>query len=232
MAFDYPVNLDLTGRRALVVGGGPIALERAEGLLASDALVTVVTPGPDEALIGLAEAGRIDLVERHPRVDDLDGAFLAIHTREDATGSSAEVTELWEAAVERGVLFAALDDIPHCMFGAMSTIRRGDLCITISTAGRAPALSKRLRRELETTVDDAYRELVAALHAARERALPRDVDFVTWAARWEEALDDLDGLLALVRAGRGDEVTDRIAAAVRPERAHSRVIAASDTSGA
>jgi precorrin-2 dehydrogenase / sirohydrochlorin ferrochelatase len=221
LSFDYPVNLDLAGRRAVVVGGGTIALERTEGLLASGALVTVVTSEPSPGLRGLVDAGAIVLHERPADEGDLDGAFLAIHTREDATDTSAEVTALWEHAAERGVLFAALDDIPHCMFGAASTIRRGDLRVTISTAGRAPALSKRLRRELETTIDDAHGELVDALHAARERVLPRDVDFATWAGRWEEALDDLDGLLELVRAGRGEEVADRVAAAVRPDRAHT-----------
>lgn len=232
MAFDYPVNLDLAGRRAVVIGGGTIARERTEGLLASGALVTVVTPEPAPGLRALVDAGRVVLHERPARADDLDRAFLAIHTREDATDTSAEVTTLWERAVEQGVLFAALDDIQHCMFGAMSTIRRGDLRVTISTAGRAPALSKRLRRDLEATIDDAHGELVDALHAARERVLPRDDDFATWAGRWEEALDDLAGLLELVRAGRGDEVVDRVAATVRPERAHSSAIATSHTSGA
>lgn len=230
MSFDYPVNLDLAGRRAVVIGGGPIALERTEGLLAAAALVTVVAPAPVGSLRELVEAGRIVLHERPAREDDLDGAFLAIHTREDAEDTSTEIAVLWGAAVDRGVLFAALDDIPHCMFGAMSTIRRGDLRVTISTAGQAPALSKRLRRELETTIDDAYGGLVDALATARERTLPRNVDFTTWAGRWEEALDDLHGLVDLLRSGQHDEVTDRVAATVRP--AHSSAIATNHTSGA
>ena len=43
-ATPYPVNLDLRGRRALVVGGGSVAAHKVAGLLASGAQVTVVAP--------------------------------------------------------------------------------------------------------------------------------------------------------------------------------------------
>ena len=40
----YMACLDLEGRDVLVVGGGPVALEKVEGLLACGARVTVVAP--------------------------------------------------------------------------------------------------------------------------------------------------------------------------------------------
>lgn len=202
----------------MVVGGGPLATERATGLVASSARVVVVARTPASELRSLAEAGAVLLVERRVEAEDLAGAFVAIHTREDGTPDeiTGEVDLLWRYATDHGVLFAALDDVPHCMFGAASTIRRGDLRITVSTAGKAPALAKRLRRALEEEFDGAYGDLVAALAAARAEALPRDVPFAEWARRWEEALEDLDGLLALVRAGDTDEVVRRVLAVVRP----------------
>ncbi len=206
MAFDYPVNLDLAGRTCVVFGGGPLALERTEGLLASGATVRLVTPAPEPDRFP-AEA---KVRDRLGEPGDLDGAFLAIATRED----DAPVEELWHAANERGVLFAALDDVAHCHFGAASVVRRGNLRVTISTAGRAPALAKRLRRSLERSIDDRHGTLVEVLHAARERLLPRRVPFPVWAAAWEEALVDLDGLLELVGAGATAEAEERVVATV------------------
>lgn len=207
MAFDYPVNLDLAGRRCVVFGGGPLAEDRVEGLLTSTASVEIVTPAPSSELVALGAP----ITRRTGTASDLDGAFLAIVTRED----DAPVGALWEAANERGVLFSALDDVAHCHFGAASIVRRGDLRLTISTAGKAPALSKRLRQRLEGEFDGAYGELVEVLHRARERLLPREVPFEVWAAAWGDALVDLDDLLFLVRSGRGAEAEDRVIEAVR-----------------
>lgn len=207
MAFDYPVNLNLAGRRCIVFGGGPLAAERVEGLLASGAQVEVVTAEPSEELV----ATGAPVLRRTGGAADLEDAFLAVATRED----DAPVAELWDAAEERGVLFAALDDVAHCHFGAASIVRRGDLRITISTAGKAPALSKRLRERLETDIDEAHGELVEVMHRARERLLPREVPFSTWADAWGGALEDLDGLLELLRDGKVAEAEDRLVASVR-----------------
>ena len=202
MAFDYVVSLDLTGRPCLVAGNGPLAAERVAGLLASGAVVTVVTP---DAARGVVVDG-VTHIARLVGPEDLDGMALAIVTREDA----ADVPRLYAAAERRGVLFTALDDVDHCHFGAVSTIRRGPVTVTISTAGRAPALSKRLRLHLEAQLGPEVGELAATQQEARSQVLPRTVPFDDWAARWAEALADLDHLLALQRAGRTDLVIDHI----------------------
>lgn len=209
MAFDYPVNLDLTGRRCVVFGDGPLAVDRVTGLLASAADVRVVTASPSEELAALGAP----VTRRRGATADLDGAFLAIATRED----DAPVRELWDAAEARGVLFAALDDVDHCHFGAASIVRRGDLRIAISTAGKAPALSKRLRLELEDRIDGAHGELVEVLHRARRRLLPREAPFPVWAAAWGRALEDLEPLLARLRAGEATAVEDDLVAGIRDE---------------
>lgn len=215
MAFDYPVTLDLEGRHCLLAGGGPLAVERLTGLLRSRADVTVVTPEPSAALAAQCGAFGTPLVERLLQPDDLDGATLAIVTREDA----ADVPVLYAAAREQGVLFAALDDVAHCDFGAMSQIRRGSLTVTISSGGRAPALSKRLRRHLEQTLTPELAELVEVIDEARAAHGRRTVPFDRWAAQWEDALADLDGLLARLREGDRDGVRERILTAITAEEA-------------
>src|SRR5207245_855589 len=81
------------------------------------------------------------------------------------------------------------------------------LSISISTGGKAPALAKRLRAELSEQFGPEWGALVDMLAEARAEAIgERDVDFETWAERWQVALDH--DLVALVRDGRGAEARE------------------------
>lgn len=210
MGFSLTVTLDVTDRPTVVIGGGHEALARVEALLAGRANVRVVSPAPHASLVERADAGRIELLRRGYEPGDLVGAFVAYVTREDDT----DVRATWAEAEANNVLLSTLDDIPRCHFSTPSVVRRGDLAIAIATAGRAPALAKRLRRWLEAELGPEVGTLVDVLHEARERALPRTVPFPEWAARWEHALEDLDGLLAQLRAGDRDAVRDHVLAVI------------------
>ena len=60
----YPVMLDVTDRSCLVVGGGGIALRKAQGLVEEGARVTVVAPEVVEPLAKMAGEGRLRLERR------------------------------------------------------------------------------------------------------------------------------------------------------------------------
>ncbi|HEX2239703.1 MAG TPA: uroporphyrinogen-III C-methyltransferase, partial [Actinomycetota bacterium] len=200
MAFAYPIALELEGRACVVIGGGEVAEQKVFGLLAAAARVTVIAPEFTAALETAAERGEIELRHRAYEHGDLDGFFLAIA----ATDEPATNRRIFEEANERGVLLNAVDDVANCHFALPSVVRRGDFVVAISTGGKAPALAKRLRRELSDQFGDEYGELVEILGAARMEALPhRTVDFATWANRWQIALDQQ--LLDLVRRGRSAE---------------------------
>lgn len=211
MAFDYVVSLDLDGRAAVVIGGATEARDRVAELLHVGADTTVVSARPHEDIAAWAAAGRLALHVRAYQPGDLAGAFLAIATREEPM----DTTAIWEEATRRGVLTTVLDENEHCHYAQPALVRRGDLRVAVATAGKAPALAKRLRRWLEERLGEEHGELVEVLHEARELALPREVPFEEWAGRWERALEDVEGLAALVRAGRRDEVLARVHEAVR-----------------
>jgi precorrin-2 dehydrogenase / sirohydrochlorin ferrochelatase len=212
MPFGYVISLDLDDHLAVVVGGGPAATSRVADLRDAGARVRVITPAPTDDLQDLAATDpAIDLRVRAYTDGDLDGARIAIATRED----DLDVDAFWSESRQRGVLASVLDDLDHADFAAPALVRAGALRIAVATAGQAPAVARRLREHLEATLGDAAGDLVEA--AARARAVlgPRDVDFPTWADRWSHALADLDGLLALVSAGRADDVVDHIVTTVR-----------------
>jgi precorrin-2 dehydrogenase / sirohydrochlorin ferrochelatase len=210
MAFDYVISLDLAGRPAVVVGGGEEAVGRVEELLHVGAEVTLVSARPHARLRELADAGRLTFHERPYQHGDLAGAFLVIATREEPMDTDA----LWAEAQAVGALTTVLDENEHCHFAQPALVKRGDLRIAIATAGRAPALAKRLRRRLEQELGDEYAELIDVLAEARAAAVPRTVPFDEWARRWERAMDDLDGLVALVREGRHAEARARVEAEI------------------
>ncbi|MGH2706135.1 MAG: siroheme synthase CysG [Actinomycetota bacterium] len=196
MAFGYPVMLELRGRRCVVIGGGGVGEHKARGLLAAGADVTVVTDNPSAGLEELERRGAVSLTRRSYAPGDLAGAFLAIA----ATDDPAVNAEILREAEERRVLLNAVDDIERCHFAAPSIVRRGDLTISISTGGKAPALAKRLRRRLSAEFGSEWGVLVELLGRVREEALPsRQVSFEVWAERWQHALDH--DLLRMVQAG-------------------------------
>lgn len=70
--------LDIAGRSALVVGGGPIGTRRAKTLLAAGADVHVIAPDGTEELLALAEARKLTWHEREFMPDDLERMWLVI----------------------------------------------------------------------------------------------------------------------------------------------------------
>ncbi|MFW6080777.1 MAG: precorrin-2 dehydrogenase/sirohydrochlorin ferrochelatase family protein, partial [Desulfosalsimonas sp.] len=74
----YPVYLDIRNKSCLIVGGGRVALRKAEGLLQAGARVTVVSPGFVEGFERLAQSGPVEMIRRSYTAGDLDGKFLVI----------------------------------------------------------------------------------------------------------------------------------------------------------
>jgi len=140
-----PVFLRLEGRKCLVVGAGTVAQAKIENLLEAGAAITVVALHAREAVRKLAHAGALVLRERAFEAPDLDGVFLVIA----ATNAPDVNRTVHEEAMRRNVLCNAVDDPPNCDFYFGSVVRRGDLQVAISTAGKSPALAQRLRREID-----------------------------------------------------------------------------------
>ena len=202
MGFSYPVNLDLQGRRCVVVGGGKIAEDKIKGLLEAGANVRIIAPDLTAGLEELSANNQVEVDRKWYSTGDLDGAFLAIAATDDTATNALVFAE----AEELKVLLCSVDDIDHCHFAAPATVRRGDFLLTISTAGKAPALAKRLRQELGASFGPEWGALVDVLSEARSEALAlgaRECGFDEWSERWSTALDqDIVGLVA------GDEIEE------------------------
>jgi siroheme synthase-like protein len=167
----FLVGLRLEGRPCLVVGSSAEAANRARSLSEAGAVVRVVAEEPSAELRALGEAGAISLVPRAFEVRDLDGVWLAVYTDRDRT-LAERIHELTET---RGIFFCAVDQPGVSSYSHLGIARAGALSIAIGTGGRAPALTRRLREELERVLSDSeLAAFVDRLGELREQTPPAE----------------------------------------------------------
>ena len=155
----YMACLDLTGRSVLVVGGGPVALEKVEGLLASGACVTVVAPEIVPELVAL----EVVLVRRAYRTRDLAGRFLVVA----ATSTTTVNRRVFADAEARAILCNVVDVPELCSFILPAVHRHEPIAVAVSTGGASPALAQHLRDQIAAIVRPEHAELAHRLHALR-----------------------------------------------------------------
>jgi len=168
----FPMFMKLTGRQILVVGAGKVGEQKIEGLLETGARVRVVALDAISSVRQWARSGKIELELRAFANDDLHGAFLVVV----ATSSRTLNERVYHQAQRLGVLCNVVDVPDLCDFFYPSTVRRGDLQIAISTAGRSPSLAQKIRQQLEKQFGPGYAAWVAELGETRKLILESDLD--------------------------------------------------------
>lgn len=170
----YPIFLDLSGRRCVVVGGGEVANRKARKLLQARAEVVVISPEVRPELESVASE-----VHRRPYENgDLEGAHLAFAAT-DAREVNAAVA--WEAK-ERDIPVNVADRPSEGDFALPSTLRRGRLQVAVSTGGASPTLAARIRHELEGLFGAEWAGIVEELGRAREAGTKTG-------GEWEEVVE-------------------------------------------
>lgn len=143
-----------------------MAQRKVEALLETGAgQVVVISPRLTHKLGTLLQAKRIEHRPRGYQRGDLEGAFVVIAATDDPDANEA----VWQEAQERGLLVNVVDDPHRCNFFVPAVVRQGDLTISICTGGQDPALSARLRRELEPRFGREYAAFLEIAGALRDR---------------------------------------------------------------
>ena len=189
----YPVNLLLGGRRALVVGGGSVALEKARGLLAAGAVVTVVAPEVAPEL----QALDVTVEPRRYEPGEVEGYWFAIACTDDPAVNQ----QVHDDGLAARVWVNAADDPARCTATLPARLDRGDILVTVSTGGRSPAFTAWLRDQLGEQVGPEHEALLDLLASTRAELLSAGHRHP--AASWRQALDS--GMLDLIRTGQTAE---------------------------
>lgn len=207
----YMACIDLAGKECLVVGAGPVGVEKAEGLLTAGASVTVVAPEGSPAMERLAAEGAVSWERRGYRPEDLGDVFLVIA----ATSDTRTNVGVHSDAEERRML-VNVADVPHlCNFILPAVFRDGPVAVAVSTNGASPALAQRMKREAGEMFSGAYSALAALLEEVRPWA---KASLPTYADRkrfFDNIVNGSPDPIALLNEGRSREVQLLIAAQMK-----------------
>lgn len=216
----YPINLDITGRLCVVIGGGSVAMRKIHGLLSAGAKVLVISPElrGDKAK-NLKDADWSGLAET---IDWMPSEYTKGMLKEIccdecpilvfAATDSPEINEMAAAeAKEQGILVNCVTSKETCDFQVPSKVQRGDLLLTVSTGGLSPAVSKLIRRDLEKHYSPEFAQLLAVMDNLRQELKERIADTKEREKFWSKTMDEIgDELLNMVRHGDIELVEKRI----------------------
>lgn len=179
----FPVFLKLNQLKVLLVGAGPVGLEKLGAMLSNAPQATI-------QIIALDVLPQIsELIAKHPHVsieqraycaEDMHGYDLAI-----IAVNNRQLSEtIYGQAKKAGILANVADTPDLCDFYLGSIVQKGNLKIAISTNGKSPTMAKRLRQWFNEILPDQMDDLLENLYSYRK----------TIKASFEEKVKHLDDL--------------------------------------
>ncbi len=163
----YPVSLDMTDKRCVIIGGGAVAERKAERLIECNAQVVVVSRSLTPVLEDRKKANTIEHIDADYEKKTILGAFMVIGAT-DRDDVNAQVSQ---DALSLGILVNIVDDPDRCNFILPSLLQQGDLSIAISTGGKSPALARKIREELQQQYGPEYGSLLTIMGSLRKEVL-------------------------------------------------------------
>ena len=170
----YIACLDLKDRLCVVVGGGAVAVRHVTALLESGARIRVVAAAVVEHLSMLAQAGRIEVLQRPYTGGDLEGAALAFATLDEPEANAAVAHDARSEGVLCHTEGAAASD-----FAVPALLRHGELTVAVSATGGLEGYARRIRDLIAVSVGpefgraaELYSSVQANILAADETRRP------------------------------------------------------------
>lgn len=136
----FPLFVNITDKKILVVGAGTIAARRAEVLADFGAEVLVVAPDGAEKMRKLEQAGRVKWQHRPFEESDLDGVWLTITATDNETvnNHAAEMCRIRKIPVNHA------GDKTQCDFYFSGVAREDGVVIGVTASGTDHRLARRV----------------------------------------------------------------------------------------
>lgn len=171
----YPVGLDLTGARILVVGAGVVAARKVQRLVAHEVFITVISPKVMPAFQSLLSCDTVSWVERGYESSDLteiDPLMVFACTDEESLNTRIA----YECRVQKRWVNVATDGMRQSTLVVPSVCDIEGVQIAMLSGGQSPALLKQLRQQLEAELGPWVGRYMAGLGAVREQLKQTEPD--------------------------------------------------------
>lgn len=177
-----PLHVDLEGRECLVIGGGSVAERKVKTMLAYRTRISVVSPSLNPILGQMHKQGNIEYLADIYRPVYLKNKFIVIC----ATNSKEVNRQAAEDCKERGILVNSVSEPDKCNFFLPALLKKGPLTVSVSTAGKSPALARRLRDQLNNSLGIEHAEFARFLGEIRPLVIEKVEDKVHRRALFEK----------------------------------------------
>ncbi|MFH1613832.1 MAG: bifunctional precorrin-2 dehydrogenase/sirohydrochlorin ferrochelatase [Planctomycetota bacterium] len=161
----YPIFLDMTGRRVVLIGGGRVAFRKAQALLDSGARLVIIAEHFDKLFEAIAKLKQVELVEARYSGEYLTGALMVIA----ATNDNLLNERIFNDCRQADILCNIVDAPSHCDFLVPAVVKRGNLTFAISTEGNCPAYAGHIRKKLEKIFTEEHGRFLAELEKLRQQ---------------------------------------------------------------
>jgi precorrin-2 dehydrogenase/sirohydrochlorin ferrochelatase len=201
----FPIALNISGRKCVVVGGGAVAARRIASLLDADASVSVVSPTITPEIQQWVDEGHVLHEAMAYNIEKLNGALLVIAATNDPSVNAAITRD----AQAMGILVNNAETSERGDFVIPSVVRQGDLLLMVTTGGASPSLTVKIREELEGQFGPEYEAYLNLLREAREEILKQD-NSRSRAKHLLKSLVEDESILTLIREGRAEEAREKV----------------------
>lgn len=179
----YPINLKIDDMKIVIIGGGKVAYRKCMNFLAFNKKVLVVSKEFVKEFEEIKE--QVEIVKGAYNEKYIKDAFVVVA----ATNNKEVNHQIGTYCRQHNKLVNVVDDKELSNFTVPSFVKRGDLLLSVSTGGKSPSLSRKIRKDLEEVYDDSYEEYVKLLGQAREMIIENTSDIKERRKRLKELLD-------------------------------------------
>lgn len=164
----FPMYMNMSDLKVLLVGGGTIATEKLEKLVDFTKEITVITKEVSPEALSLIKENCLTLFQRLYREGDIQGFDIVIVATDTVDLHKA----IYEESRGSRILVNSVDDTAYCDFIFPSYIKRGDLTVSFSTSGASPAFAKQIRYYFQEIIPENVDEFLQKMKNLRSQ-LPK-----------------------------------------------------------